>query len=85
MQKHPEVYELLQTLKAEKSAIQEQTIEMRAERDRLLASIQPTLDKIHRLEQAYRKIEQPRLGELDNQISDLTRVMGGRRMSDTKK
>jgi uncharacterized coiled-coil DUF342 family protein len=81
-QKYPEVKALLEALKAEKNAIQEKTIGLRGKRDRLLASIQPVLDEIRELEEEYIAIERPRLGELDNQISTLTRILGGRRMSE---
>lgn len=82
-QKHPEVASLLEDLKAEKDALQTKTLPLRAERDRLLASIQPALDKIRELEKKYIAIERPRLAELDNQISSLSRVLGARRMSDS--
>lgn len=81
--KLPDTELLLDFLKKEKDKIQEQTCPMRAERDKLLASVQPTLDKIRELEDKYLAIERPRLAELDNQISALCRVLGARRMSDT--
>jgi uncharacterized coiled-coil DUF342 family protein len=81
-QKFPEVQVLLQKLKEERQEIEAKTLPLRAERDRLLASIQPTLAKIKALEEKYISIERPRLGEIDNQISALVRVTGGRRMSD---
>lgn len=81
--KNPEVKALLDKLLAEKDAIQTKTLPLRSERDRLLASIQPTLNKIKALEKQYLTIERPRLAELDNQIGVLVRVMGAKRMSDS--
>lgn len=81
--KTPEIKALMDALKAEKNDIEEQTVPLRAERDRLLASIQPTMDKIRKLEDLYLSIERPRMAELENQISALVRIMGARRMSDS--
>lgn len=81
--KYAEVKTLLEFLKAEKAKIETQTTPLRQKRDELLASVKPILDQVAKLEAQYREIEQPRLGELDNQISALVRILGARRMSDS--
>lgn len=79
--KFPELRAALTALQAERDRLTAQTDPLRSERDKLLAGIQPTLRRIRELEQQYRVIEQPRLAEIDNQISALARATGGRAMS----
>lgn len=82
MQEFSEIRAVLDTLKAEKNRIQDRSTPLRDERDRLLAKIQPTLEKIRALEQQYKAVEHPRLADLDNQIAALARILGAKRMSE---
>ncbi len=77
--KHCEVRDLFDKLRAEKNTLQAKSTPLRDERDRLLASIQPTLDKVKALDLKIKDIERPRLAELDNQISGLARILGPNR------
>lgn len=81
MNKSKDLDVLLSALQAEKAELQALSNPLRAERDSLLASIQPTLNQIRELEKQHKQIEQPRLAELDNQISALVRAKGARTMS----
>lgn len=81
MNKFKDLDSFLSLLQAEKSEILAKSTPLRAERDALLASIQTTLDQIRKLEKEYKAIEQPRLAELDNQISAVVRAKGAKTMS----
>lgn len=83
--KHSDLRALFDQLREEKEELMAVSTPLRAERDSLLASIQPTLDAIKALEKQVRVIEQPRLADLDNQIGALARAMGGRSMSNESK
>lgn len=80
--KFPQLWEAREALRVKKAAIEKRTTRLRAKRDELLASIQPTLDDIRTLEKQYRGIEQAEgLAAIDNQISALSKAMGGKALS----
>jgi hypothetical protein len=57
--------EILRNCKEEKARLLAESAPLRAERDKLADSIRPIEDKIRELNTQIRKIEQPRVGELD--------------------
>lgn len=76
---------LFDELQADKKTIQDQSAPVRAERDRLLAEIQPTEAKIRELNKQIKKLEMEgpvSLAEIDMQISAIAKAAGGRRLSD---
>jgi capsule polysaccharide export protein KpsE/RkpR len=81
-QKHPEIRALIANLQAEKAAIQAQTAPLHARYDELAAQIAPLEAEQRTVAEQFIAIERPRLGEIDNQISALSRAIGGRFMSD---
>lgn len=81
VEKFPELRLMFDALRAQKEKLLVETAPIREKRELLLASIQPVEDEIRALGNEL-KTYNPRLAELDNQISALARAMGGRRMSD---
>lgn len=80
VEKHPELRKLFNALMAEKVQIMTKVDPLAAEREKLLASIAPVLAKIKVIETEKKKFN-PRLAELDNQLSVIAGAMGGRKMS----
>lgn len=84
IEKFPELRRMIDDLTAQKEKIVTKTEPLHVERDAILAEVQPKLDRVRELEKSYRAVEQPRLAEIDNQISALARAMGGRSMSQSE-
>lgn len=57
---------------AELAALNKESAPLRAERDKLTDSIRPTEDKIRALNNAIKKIEQPKKGELEKLVAALS-------------
>lgn len=79
---YPDLHQAFDRLQEEKALVQARAAPFRTERDALLNEIQPKLDRIRQLEGKYREIEQPRLAQLDGQISAIARATGGRVLSE---
>ena len=76
--KYPELTAVLNALAAERKAILDRTASLRAEHDKILTDIAPLLARARELEKAFRAVEMPRLGEIDNQVAALAKVLGAR-------
>jgi uncharacterized coiled-coil DUF342 family protein len=79
--KFPAIKATLRVLQTERNTILEQSGPLREQRDRLLAKLQPELDKIKELEKQYRAIEGTKLADIDNQIGALQRILGAKTFS----
>lgn len=77
-----EVRDLFNKLRAEREAIAAKSAPLRAKRDDIVAQMQPLLDQAKALQAEIEAIERPKLYELDQTISGLARVLGGKRLSD---
>lgn len=75
-----DIKQLIDQLTLEKQNILEQSTPLRQQRDRLKNEIAPIEQQIKILERQYRDIEQPRLAEIDNQLSMLHKCLGARSM-----
>lgn len=81
--KHPEIAALITALQTERAEILAKSQPHRDRYNELAAEIAP-LEAAQRVEaEAFFAIERPRLGEIDNQLSALNRISGGRVMSES--
>lgn len=81
-EEYPEFRALLEKFNAEKAQILAKSAPLRAERDKVVAEIQPRELRHRELTAQIRTIELPRLVELDNRIAALHRAMGARSLQE---
>lgn len=80
--KYPDLWSKFQELQEEKAAILAKSGPLREERDALRAQMAPLEAQLRALDAEIKRVEQPRLFQVDNQIAALAKGMGGKRMSD---
>ena len=78
----PALKELHDKLRDEEAAIREKTAKLWSEYNDLHAKATPFEVKMRELQNKIKAIEQPRLGELCNELSAIARATGGRAISD---
>ena len=77
-----EIQALFDGLVKEKQDIQDKTGPMRAECENLYEKIRPLEEKARAVSKKIKEIEQPRLSDIERQISGLAKALGGRRLSE---
>lgn len=77
-----DVRDLLAKLQAERGTLTAVSEPLREKRDAIIQKMRPLEKQVRDLDAQIRAVEQPRLADLDNQISGLAKILGGKRMSD---
>ena len=75
---YPELKAVFDKLMAEKEVIRARVADDRREYTKLREQMGPLQARAHVLKQKIRNAEQPRLGEIDNQLAAIARAAGGR-------
>ncbi len=70
--------QLMQALKDEKAEILNTSQPLRLERLALLERLQPLEAELKEIDKEIQAIERPRLGDIDNQLGALAKMLGGR-------
>lgn len=79
--KHPNIRKMFNKLQEDKKALQAKSAPLREKREALVAKIQPLEAELRTVDATIAKIERPKMGEIDMELSALAKAMGGRSMS----
>lgn len=79
--KYPELAAARDKLQEERKKLLDKAAPHRKQREELVKRIQPLEDQLRPVNQELKKIEQPRLAEIDVQLGRLAVAMGGRAMN----
>lgn len=76
-----EIQKLFDDLMEEKERITKEASVLRAEYESLYETIHPLEKKAQEISRKIKLIEQPRMGEINTQLSGLAKALGGQRLS----
>jgi hypothetical protein len=84
VEKFPEMRALMTILQKERAAIVEVSAPLREAREKLRVEMEPLETQLRELNAQIKRVEMPRLFDIDNQIGALAKAMGGRSMQQPK-
>lgn len=83
--KFPTLTPIVKKLEQERDIITKKAEPYRHKREELIAQIQPLEAKLRQVDDEIKKIERPRLSEINNELGALAKAMGGRSIHEIQK